>query len=132
MNCITFAGLHSNFTYNQRWAQNMHVPNRVQWFNRSRHFMWFWMPFINLRDIYKKGYFPILSHSFLIWLQSFNKLQIRPSKKWFKKIEIRSINADFMLSSNMKNFSQKSYKKMKVQKTSFLCFYSYKAIFYGV
>jgi len=36
---------------------------------------------LKLKDTLKKGYFHILSHCFLIWLQSFNKLLIKPSNK---------------------------------------------------
>jgi hypothetical protein len=50
------------------------------------------MPFKTLRHIYKKGYFHILSHSLLIWLQSFKKnLQIIPSKKIVSKKFVISI-----------------------------------------
>jgi len=51
----------------------------------------------------------------------------------FKRFEISLKNAEFYaefkhekLTAN--NFSQKSYKQKEGQKSSFLCFYSYKAI----
>ena len=59
-------------------------------FNRSRRFRLLWMPFKTKTHLWKKGYVNILSHSFLIWLQSFNKLLLKPSQKIFtKKIEIK-------------------------------------------
>jgi len=63
---------------------------------------------------------------------------IRSSKKIEeKKFENSTKNGNFhaefkneKLTAN--NFSQKSYKQKKGQYSSFLCFYSYMAIFYGV
>jgi len=53
----------------------------------------------SLRLLYEKGYFHIYNHTFLIWLQSFNKLLIRPpvkkvfqnSLKLFLKNQIRRV-----------------------------------------
>jgi len=60
---------------------------------------------LKLQDTFiKKGYFHILSQSFLNWLQSYNKLQIRPSKKIVSKkfdIGIKKMQT-FLLSSIMK------------------------------
>jgi len=92
-------------------------------FNRSRRFRWLWMPFKTLRHIYKKGYFNILRHSFLIWLQSFNKLHTNKTlqKNCFKKFDISKKNADFYAEFKYEkwtanNFSQKSYKQKKGRK----------------
>jgi len=72
---------------------------------------------LNLRHFYTKGYVHILSNSFLIWLHSFNKLLIKPSKKKFQKILLRYKKMQtFMLSSNMKIEHQKTFHKKVTSK----------------
>jgi len=96
-------------------------------FERSRHFRWLWLPFKTETHLLK-GYFHVLSHSFLIWLQSFNKLLIKPTQKIASKkfdIIMKKMHT-FMLSSNMKNEHQTTSHKKLQAKSRFMSYYSHK------